>query len=489
MFDRLIEKQISIEYLRRVLIKDYDGLITKYCNNFKVKYRGILYEYNDVEKFRYIYETKIKGSNDNYIVLVSKEMYIPYDILMYFNVIDLSYEILFPKLNSFVLKSSSGLDLDLLSIAYNNLYEPLISERDTKEFINKAMYSKSNIKEYVAELQEKIRYTMQEDMSYNDWFKISSKKATMRCLELMSSEKYNTNGFDKVINEEFKDFILDKYKGLSGRSTNKSPILLSKVMDFILMKQEKFAVIVMDGMSVADWNIISGEFNDIEFDLNYSFALIPTLTSISRQSLLSGKLPIELDNPFSLAKEKNLFIEKCMEYGYKQEQIKYNRGYDIELSVNDKCLAIIINDIDDLVHNQLQGYSGMYRDIYHLAKTQKLQKLIKNLFKAGFTIYLTSDHGNVEAEGMGKVKGAGVEVETKSQRVVIYKDFASEERVKDEFNVIEYPGYYLPKDNKYLICEDRAAFAAKGEQIVSHGGISIEEVIVPFITIKGVKNE
>ncbi len=489
MFEELIEKQISIEYFKKVLIKDYDGLIAKHCKNFKVKYRGILHEYQDVEKFRYIYETKIKGSTNKCIVLVSKKMYIPYDVLMYFNAIDLSYEMLFPKLNSFILKNTSVLDFDLLTIAYENLYESLLSEKDTKEFINKLMYSKSNVKEYVAKLQDKIRDAMQEDMSYNDWFQVSSKKATMRWLELMSSEKYNISGFDKIINEKFKGFILDKYKGLSGRSTTKSPILLSKVMDFILMKQEKFVVIVMDGMSVADWNVLSGEFNDIEFDLNYSFALIPTLTSISRQSLFSGKLPIEIDNPFSLAKEKNLFIEKCMEYGYKQEQIKYHRGYDVDLSVNDKCLAIVINDIDDLVHNQLQGYSGMYRDIYHLAKTQKLQKLIKKLFKAGFTIYLTSDHGNVEADGIGKVKGIGVEVETKSQRVVIYKDFASEERVKNEFNVIEYPGYYLPKDNKYLICEDRSAFAAKGEQIVSHGGISIEEVIVPFITIKGVKDE
>lgn len=489
MFEALIEKQISIEYLQRILIKDYNGLIAKHCNNIKVKYRGILHEYLDVEKFRYIYETKIKGSNDKCIVLVSKEMYIPYDVLMDFSVIDLSYEVLFPKLNSFILKNTSGLDFDLLTIAYENLYESLVSEKGTKEFINKLMYSKSNVKEYVSELQDKIRDTMQEDMSYNDWFQISSKKATMRCLELMSSEKYNTSGFDKIINENFKSFILDKYKGLSGRSTTKSPILLSKVMDFILMKQEKFVVIVMDGMSVADWNVISGEFNDIEFDLNYSFALIPTLTSISRQSLFSGKLPIEIDNPFSLAKERNLFAEKCMEYGYKQEQVKYNRGYDIDLSVNDKCIAIVINDIDDLVHNQLQGYSGMYRDVSYLAKSKKLQELIKKLFKAGFMIHLTSDHGNVEVNGVGKVRGAGIEVETKSQRVVIYKDFASEEKVKNEFNVIEYPGYYLPRDNKYLICEDREAFAQKGHTIVSHGGISIEEVIVPFITIKGVKDE
>ena len=102
MFDRLLEKQLNIEYLQRVLIKDYDNIIGKYYKNFKDKYKGILYEYVDVEKFRYIYETKIKSSNDKCIILVPKEIYLPYDILKNFDVIDLSYDMLFPKLNSFV---------------------------------------------------------------------------------------------------------------------------------------------------------------------------------------------------------------------------------------------------------------------------------------------------------------------------------------------------------------------------------------------------
>ena len=489
MFDRLLEKYLGINYLKRIVIKDYECIIQKHDKKFKDKYRKIIYEYTDVEKFRYIYETKIKKSNDKYIIIVPKEIYIPYDILNSFTLVDLTYDRLFPKLNGFILKNTSGLDFDLLAISYENLYEDLLSESQTKEFINKIMYNKANVEEYLNELEYRINDTMQENVDYNSWFLISSKKAIIRNLKLMSNYECNYNDFDRCVSENFKNFILDKYNGLSGRSTVNSPILLNKVMDFILMKKEKFALIVMDGMSVADWTIISHEFSNIEYYTDYSFALIPILTSISRQSLFSGKLPIEIDNPFNLAKEKSLFMEKCMEYAYKKEQIKYHRGYDIDLSINDKCVGSVINDIDDLVHNQLQGYNGMFRDVEYIAKSQQLQILIKKLYASGFKIYLTSDHGNAVANGSGKVRGAGIEVETKSQRVVIYKDFASVEDVKDHFNVIEYPGYYLPKDNKHLICEDGEAFAQKGEEIVSHGGISIEEVIVPFITIKGVKDE
>lgn len=489
MFDRLLEMHLGINYLDRILIKDYEGILKNYNKKFRDKYKQIIYEYSDIEKFRYIYETKIKNSNGKYIVIVQEEIYIPYDVLKDFTVIELSYDKLFPKLNSFILKNSSGLNFDLLTIAYENLYENLLTESETKEFIQKSIYERINVKEYVLEIKDKIENIIKEELSYNKWFEISSKKATIRNLELIADFKCNSNKLEELISNNFKTFVLDSYKGLSGRNALNAPILLSKTMDFILMKQKKFALIVMDGMSVADWHIISREFEDIVYEVDYSFALIPTLTSISRQSLFSGKLPIEIENPFSLAKEKNLFIEKCKEYGYKQEQIRYHRGYDIDLSLNDKCIGIVINDIDDLVHNQLQGYSGMYRDIEYLAKSQQLQNLIKKLNDSKFQIYITADHGNTKAVGIGKVRGAGIEVETKSQRVVIYKDFASEEEVKKEFKLIEYPGYYLPKDNKYLICEDGEAFATKGEEVVSHGGISIDEVIVPFITIKGVKHE
>ena len=56
----------------------------------------------------------------------------------------------------------------------------------------------------------------------------------------------------------------------------------------------------------------------------------------------------------------------------------------------------------------------------------------------------------------------------------------------DEFEMIEYPPYFLPKDYKYLLCKYDKSFGVKGNISLSHGGISIEEVIVPFIKVEGV---
>jgi hypothetical protein len=51
---------------------------------------------------------------------------------------------------------------------------------------------------------------------------------------------------------------------------------------------------------------------------------------------------------------------------------------------------------------------------------------------------------------------------------------------------VTYPGYYLDKDYKYYVCESGVSFDNKNEEVMTHGGISIDEVIVPFIKVKAV---
>ncbi|HCS72316.1 MAG TPA: PglZ domain-containing protein, partial [Clostridiales bacterium] len=81
------------------------------------------------------------------------------------------------------------------------------------------------------------------------------------------------------------------------------------------------------------------------------------------------------------------------------------------------------------------------------------------------------DHGHKETETIGSPSGTGVELETKSNRTLILKDFADYERMIDEFNLIEYPSYFLPKNYKYLLCEHNKSFGVKGNISLSHGGI------------------
>ena len=82
----------------------------------------------------------------------------------------------------------------------------------------------------------------------------------------------------------------------------------------------------------------------------------------------------------------------------------------------EKCICVIINDIDDLVHSQKQGNIGMYNDVRILSNSEKIYELIRRLYENGFDVYITSDHGHRETETIGSPRGTGVEMETKSKR-------------------------------------------------------------------------
>lgn len=123
-----------------------------------------------------------------------------------------------------------------------------------------------------------------------------------------------------------------------------------------------------------------------------------------------------------------------------------------------------------------------------MAKQGKLVKLVKRLIKKGFDVYITADHGNTPCTGTGKLMKTGVEVETKSRRMIVLRDFADKQGLIDKHSMIDYPKYYLNKDYDYLICGVGQSFDSKGDEVMSHGGISVDEVIVPFISIKAVEN-
>ncbi len=96
-------------------------------------------------------------------------------------------------------------------------------------------------------------------------------------------------------------------------------------------------------------------------------------------------------------------------------------------------------------------------------------------------MYITADHGNTPCVGIGKFR-SGIEVETKAKRMVALKNFAEETDTLRE-NTVLYPGTYLDKSYRYYICKRGVSFDNKGDEVMTHGGMSIDEVIVPFIKI------
>ena len=511
MLGNYVYEKSSAQYADRILLIDDDNLeeATNYSAVFYT-YGFEVIKYKDDLSFRIEYEEKLKNAIGKIAVVAQSEKYIPYDIRQKLRACTISFSSLFPKLNADVLREKSILDLDLLCFAYKSEFDDWRQRIQTEHFFRTKVYTKANVKNYLVYASETMMFQMKDSsyyknefstveeelehkdwlasvegkIKYRDWFAVAEDKAKIDVLAV----QYDIETDTSEINRRFKNYAISQFGKLSQIIDKETPVLISKAMEYIHENSSRFVIIVMDGMSEFDWNIISTSFRDITYEKTCAYAMIPTTTSISRQCLLSNKYPSQLVEPWKQSKEKAEYIACAKELGYSDEQIGYARGYDAEFSSFVRCGAIIINDVDNMVHAQQQGRLGRFNDITVLAQQSKLANLTKRYLNSGYDVYITSDHGNTPCIGLGKLMGTGVEVETKSRRMLVLKDFADKATLMERYDLIDYPKYYLMKEYDYLMCDVGDSLDAKGEDVISHGGITLDEVIVPFIKIKAVDN-
>lgn len=481
MFQNIVFEKSMAKYNDKIIVIDDFGFERK--TGFSVTFEKYGYEvilYEDDISFRIKHGSKITKENSKLLVIANTSQYIPFDIRKKCFVWKFSHTNLFPKLNFQIIKEASSTELDLLSIAYSNLFEDLLSIEKTNYFLKVKAYEKETIKQYLNTKYLKLKERLFSNPDYLDWLIISELKAEIDTFAIASGIYFDTS----EVNLIFRDFVIADFGKLSQILSKKTPILVSNVMEYIVDNSKKFILIVMDGMSEFDWQIISNEFSDIIYNKSSIFAMIPTTTSISRQCLLSNKYPSQLVNPWLQSKEKQEFFTCANNLGFYDSQIGYGRGYDADFNSFVDCGTIIINDIDDLVHSQHQGKTGMYKDVELLSKSKKLSGTVNRFLNLGYDVYITSDHGNAPSIGMGKLIGTGVEIETKSKKMLVLKDIADKNALLSKYAMIDYPKYYLNKNYDYLICDINTSLDSLGRNVVTHGGITIDEVIVPFITIK-----
>lgn len=432
--------------------------------------------------FRIAWEGKLKDGA-KLAVLASPGDYIPYDLAQLMERYDVSFDGLFPELDAATLEHAGALDLDLLAVAYErdgfrlSSYGPSQTARYLAEHVECRATAEAVCDRLCSELVTKTT----DARGYRDWFAVAELKARIDVMAARYGIRCETNG---LTDDAFRDFMLSRYGALGGELSGDTPVLVSKAMDYMHMASDRFAIVVMDGMSEFDWRVLSESFGGIEYEQSAAFAMVPTITSVSRQSLLTGLYPLQLANPWAQSGEKPGFVRRARSWGLRDDEIAYLRGYDAELPRGCDCAAYVILDVDERVHGQYGGRAGMLADMDLLARGGRLSSLVRRLVAAGMDVYITADHGNTPCVGRGRVTGAGVETESKGKRMLVVNDLADVEPRREKYELIEFPGTFLDKSYRYFLCPSGVSFDDQGKHVMSHGGISIDEVIVPFITIR-----
>lgn len=124
----------------------------------------------------------------------------------------------------------------------------------------------------------------------------------------------------------------------------------------------------------------------------------------------------------------------------------------------------------------------MHAGVRHWAKRGSLWRLLDTLVNRGFEVVLTADHGNVEGVEIGK-PNVGATAEERGERIHVFASALLRTNVATKYpGSIEWPDIGLPDNYFALIAPPLRAFIGEGKRTVAHGGICLEEAIVPLIT-------
>lgn len=402
-----------------------------------------------------------------------------------------------------------------------------------KKIINKEdLVSGKTMTDYRSKFQE-LFMRLQNKMDANEW-KTLYKELVFWEIELSkSSQKEMNEVFDmqkREANTEFNKFVIKNYKQwINSEPREDHPLLSHQVLrdklPDLIKKDKPTFLILIDNLRFDQWKAIEPFFLPyfrVEEEDAF-FSLLPTVTQYSRNALFAGMTPLQIEKTYPdkwLNDDddggKNLsepffleqFLKKTFHEPIKHQYIKvtsHKSGDELEENIlnclNNKLTVIVYNFVDMLSHartemevlKELANDESAYRSLtVSWFEHSPLLNAIKKLADKDVQILLTTDHGSVRVNSPSKCIG---DKQTSTNiRYKVGKNLNFEE--KDVFSTrnpeeLQLPksnlssSYIFAKENNYLVYPNNYNhFVQFFKDTFQHGGISLEEMIVPVIKMR-----
>ncbi|WP_445711566.1 T9SS response regulator signal transducer PorX [Flavobacterium sp.] len=404
----------------------------------------------------------------------------------------------------------------LLSLKKNLDHSRLVSEKTTldyqKEFRKIAMdMAMVNSYEEWVDLYKRLVYWEMELENIED----------QSMVEILESQKAEANNqFGKFIERNYEDWF---------SKTEDKPILSHKIFGELVApeirkKDKPILFIVIDNLRYDQWKAFEGIVSNhykLEKEVSY-FSILPTATQYARNAIFSGLTPLEMEKKFPQYWKndideggKNLYEGeflteqlKSLGLNIKQEYYKITNFKDgKKLAENFKGLkgndltTIVYNFVDMLSHSktemevvkELASDDKAYRSLtVSWFKNSPLLDIIQQAQKQGFKLIITTDHGTINCKNPSKVigdKNTSLNLRYKTGRSLTFED-------KDVYSIKDPKKIGLPALNmssSFIFAKNDLflAYVNNFNHYVSyyrntyqHGGISLEEMIIPFMVLE-----
>ena len=379
---------------------------------------------------------------------------------------------------------------------------------------------------------QQIAMQIMDCRTWQDWQSVYKQLVNWE-LQLSSTDSQMTEMLamqKEEANLGFAKFVKKNYLSWVGGDGSNAPLMSNRIFKekvFPLLNQkEKVFLVVLDNFRYDQWRVLAQEIGD-QFDLDEDLycSILPTATQYARNAIFSGLMPNKIEKMFpdlwvdeDEEEGKNLneepLIQTQLERYRRHESFSYhkiNSSADAEkfmqqlhqLGKND-LNVVVFNFIDMLSHarteskmvRELANNESAYRSItLSWFRHSVIAEFFRWLAQTDYKVIVTTDHGSIRCTK--PVKIVGDRNTNTNLRYKLGKSLGYDS--KDLFVVKNPSQAQLPSPNlstSYVFATGDSFFAYPNnynyyvsyyKDTFQHGGISMEEMIIPVITMTGKK--
>ena len=402
----------------------------------------------------------------------------------------------------------------LLSLKKNLDHSRLISEKTTSNYqqefrkIAMELSQVNSYEEWVSLYQKLIYWEIQlEEIEDSGMF------------EILESQKQEANNqFFKFISKNYEDWFQQ-----GGEPPVMSHTLFKKKILPEIKPGEPTLLVVVDNLRYDQWKslepIITTHYKKEKEDAYFS--ILPTATQYARNAIFSGMMPSEMEKLFpeywkndteeggknlhesDFLREQLKRLGKDLRYEYhKITSLKAGRKLadNFKSQKSNDLTVVVYNFVDMLSHSktemevikELASNDKSYRSLTQSwFKNSPLLDIIQKAQQQGFKLIITTDHGTINVKNPSKVigdKNTSLNLRYKTGRSLTYEN-------KEVFAIENPKSVHLPTINmssSYIFAKEDLFFAYPNNfnhyvsyyrNTYQHGGISLEEVVIPFVVL------